>query len=157
MKAMRLFQSVAVALLQRFLSIRQKTFGCFEQYSKQLIYIQLLHTRWTISSSQHSWFTSLSPQGGKVKSNWTSWRWSEWWSISSLLDMSNILITLLIIWWKCQDNVDFVWWILECSYIRYVLWSHCHQNWQKGAKRNTTSADLVKECISHVQFLIEGE
>ena len=39
MKAMRLFQSVAAALLQWFLSIRQKTFDSIEQYSKQLIYI----------------------------------------------------------------------------------------------------------------------
>ena len=48
MKAMRLFQSEAAALLQRFLSIRQKAFDGIEQYSKQLIYIQLLHTRWII-------------------------------------------------------------------------------------------------------------
>ena len=54
MKAMKLFQSVAAALLQRFLSIRQKTFDGIEQYSKQLIYIQLLHTMLTISSCQHS-------------------------------------------------------------------------------------------------------
>ena len=33
MKAMRLLQSVAAALLQRFLSIRQKPFGGIEQYS----------------------------------------------------------------------------------------------------------------------------
>ena len=50
MKAMRLFQSVAAALLQRFLSIRQNTYDGIEQ----LIYIELLHTRWTISSCQHS-------------------------------------------------------------------------------------------------------
>ena len=37
MKTMRLFQSVAAALLQRFLSIRQKAFDGIEQYSKQLI------------------------------------------------------------------------------------------------------------------------
>ena len=54
MKAIRLFQSVAAALLQRFLSIRQNTFDGIEQYSKQLIYIQLLHTRGTISSCQNS-------------------------------------------------------------------------------------------------------
>ena len=48
MKAMRLFQSVAAALLQRFLPIRQNNFDGIVQYSKQLIYIQLLHTRWTI-------------------------------------------------------------------------------------------------------------
>ena len=54
MKAMRQFQSVAAALLQRFLSIRQKTVDGIGQYWKQLIYIQLLHTRWTISSCQHS-------------------------------------------------------------------------------------------------------
>ena len=40
-KSMRLFQSVAAALLQQFLSIRQITFDGIEQYSKQLIYIQL--------------------------------------------------------------------------------------------------------------------
>ena len=34
MKAMRLLQSVAAALLQVFLSIRQKPFGGIEQYSK---------------------------------------------------------------------------------------------------------------------------
>ena len=44
MKAMRLFQSVAAALLQRFLSIRQNNFDGIEQYLKQLIYIQLLYT-----------------------------------------------------------------------------------------------------------------
>ena len=54
MKAMRLFQSVAAALLQRFLSIRQKAFDVIEQYSKRLTYTQLLNTRWTISSCQHS-------------------------------------------------------------------------------------------------------
>ena len=54
MKAMRLFQSVAAALLQRSMSIRQNTFDGIEQNSKQLIYIQLPHTRWTISSCQHS-------------------------------------------------------------------------------------------------------
>ena len=32
MKAMRLFQSIAAALLQRFLSIRQNTFDGIEQY-----------------------------------------------------------------------------------------------------------------------------
>ena len=69
MKAMRLFQSVAAALLQRFLSIRQQTFDVFEQFLKQLIYIQLLHTSWKISSCRHSWFTSLSPQSGTGKSN----------------------------------------------------------------------------------------
>ena len=47
MKAMKLFQSVADALLL-YLSIKQKTFDDIEQYSKQLVYIQLLHTRWTI-------------------------------------------------------------------------------------------------------------
>ena len=67
MKAMRLFQSVAAALLQGFLSIRQNTFDGIEQHTKKLICIQLLHTRWTISSCQHSWLTSLSPQSGKVK------------------------------------------------------------------------------------------
>ena len=59
----------AAVFFQRFLSIRQKTFDDIEQYLKQLIYIHLLHTRSTISSCQHSWFTSLSPQSGKVKSN----------------------------------------------------------------------------------------
>ena len=54
MKAMRLFQSVAAALLQRFLSIRQNTVDGILQYLKRLIYIQLLNTRWTISSCQHS-------------------------------------------------------------------------------------------------------
>ena len=54
MKAMRLFQSVAAAILKWFLSIRQKAFDGIKQYSKQLIYIQLLRTRWTISSCQHS-------------------------------------------------------------------------------------------------------
>ena len=44
-KAMRLSQSVAAALLQRFLSVRQNAFDGIEQYLKQLIYIQLLHTR----------------------------------------------------------------------------------------------------------------
>ena len=36
-KATRLFQSVAAALLQGFLSIRQNTCDDIEQYSKQLI------------------------------------------------------------------------------------------------------------------------
>ena len=49
MKAMRLFMSVAAALLQRFLSIKQNTFNGIEQYSKQFINIQLLHTRWIIT------------------------------------------------------------------------------------------------------------
>ena len=40
-KPMRLFQSVAAALLPEFLSIRQNTFDGIEQYLKQLIYIQL--------------------------------------------------------------------------------------------------------------------
>ena len=39
MKTMRLLQSVAATLLQRFLSIRQKAFDGLEQYSKQLISI----------------------------------------------------------------------------------------------------------------------
>ena len=54
MKAMRLFQSVAAALLGRFLSIRQNNIDGIEQFSKQHIYIQLLQTSWTISSCQHS-------------------------------------------------------------------------------------------------------
>ena len=49
-KAMRVCQSVAAAPLQRFLSIKQNTFDVIEQYSKQLIYIQLVHIRLTISS-----------------------------------------------------------------------------------------------------------
>ena len=43
MKARRLFKSVAAALLQRFLSIRQKAFDSIEQYSKQLIYTTAPH------------------------------------------------------------------------------------------------------------------
>ena len=80
MKAMRLFQSVAAALLQRFLSIRQKTVDGIEKYSKHLIYIQLLHTRF--------------------------------------------------------------WLLAICKGV------------PKGILR---SADLINECISHVQFLIDGK
>ena len=53
MKAIMLFQSIVAALLQRFLSIRQNAFDGIKQYSKHLIYIQLFHSRWTISSCKH--------------------------------------------------------------------------------------------------------
>ena len=59
-------------LITIFCHLDEKTSDGIEQYSKQLLYIQLLHTRWTISSCQHSWFTSLGPQSVKVKSNCNS-------------------------------------------------------------------------------------
>ena len=71
--AMGLFQSVAAALLQWFLTIRKTTFGGIEQYSKQFIYLQLLHTRWIISSCQHSWVTSWAHRVGR----WSSIKTAE--------------------------------------------------------------------------------
>ena len=148
---MRVFKSVAAALLQRFLSTGQNTFGGIAQY---------LETANMHLTAQH-WVNNFLLPNTPDSPVW-AYRAERWSPTETVEDEAND--EALFLCWICpvstlhylvfdgndrphaKKNVDLVWWILECSFIREIP-SKLPLYRQWGVKSHTTICQFSYEWI----------